>query len=371
MSSFNKQKQLETRDENVTVGVDQTILDFQGDGVSVSSSGTKTTVIVTGDGGVASSFSGTSQIFTGSTGVNSTIFPDNLAEALWFGEAANRYLRFVSTDSAEAVACDKGFGTSTLAAVTSVGSTQGTATLLTAQNSYITSGATGTSVRLPPSRPAGEFWTIYYATVSSPGAGLSNLINVFPSSGETILPNAVNVRDLVSGGNSATYLSLGSGQWRNIAGKSDHVNRVVGDFWNFYGVAGFFNGLSVSVGGSFSVATGVPSTLAGNFGVTQFTIQTTAGTTITLNWSNGASQAVDLQGASGDVTLTLSNPISGGQYSIKATQGSVARNLIWPATVKWPGGVAPTISAANDAMDFIRLYWDGTNYLATFAQAFA
>lgn len=98
---------------------------------------------------------------------------------------------------------------------------------------------------------------------------------------------------------------------------------------------------------------------------------TTAGTTITVDWNNGNAQVIDLQGASGNVTLTLSNPLAGASYVIKVIQGSVTRNLIWPATVKWPGGIAPTISAANDAMDLITLFWDGTNYLATFQQAFA
>jgi hypothetical protein len=322
-----------------------------------------------GGGGAATSFTGTSQTFNGATGANSVLFPDNLAEALWFGEAANRYLRFVSTNSAEGVAVDKGFATSAAAAVAAAGANQAAATLLTAQNSYVTSGTGG--VRLPTGRPAGETWMVFNATAGNPGAGLSNTINVYPGTGETILPNAVNVRDLLSAGNSTTYISLGSGSWRNTLGKSDHVNRVVGDFWNFYGVAAFFNGLNVSVGGSFTVASGLQSTIAGNLGLTQFTTQTTAGTTITLNWNNGASQAIDLQGATGTVVVTLSNPISGGLYTVKVTQGSVARNITWPATVKWPGGTPPTISVANDAIDFIRMYWDGTNYLATFNQAFA
>jgi len=321
-----------------------------------------------GGGGAATSFTGTSQTFNGATGANSVLFPDNLAEALWFGEAANRYLRFVSTDNAESVSFSKGFG-GTYAVIAAAGADQAAATQITTQVAYVSSGTGG--VKLPAGRPAGEIWTVYNLIAGTPGAGLTNIVNVYPASGETILPNAVNVRDYTSAGAPIQYISLGSGQWRSTSGKSDHVNRVVGDFWNFYGVAAFFNGLNVSVGGSFTVASGLQSTIAGNLGLTQFTTQTTAGTTITLNWNNGASQAIDLQGATGTVVVTLSNPISGGLYTVKVTQGSVARNITWPATVKWPGGTAPTISVANDAMDLIRLYWDGTNYLATFNQAFA
>lgn len=106
---------------------------------------------------------------------------------------------------------------------------------------------------------------------------------------------------------------------------------------------------------------------------------TTAGTTITVDWVNGNFQIIDLQGASGNVTLTLSNPygpdpgVGRASYFLKIIQGSVTRNIIWPAAVKWPGGVAPTISAANDAVDGVWLMWDAASstYMATFQQAFA
>ncbi len=40
---------------------------------------------------------------TGTTGNNSIKFPDNLAEAFFLGEATNRYLGFVTTNSSEAI----------------------------------------------------------------------------------------------------------------------------------------------------------------------------------------------------------------------------------------------------------------------------
>jgi hypothetical protein len=70
------------------------------------------------------------------------------------------------------------------------------------------------------------------------------------------------------------------------------------------------------------------------------------------------------------VTLTLSNPISGGRYQIKFI-GNTTNVVAWPATVKWPGGVAPVITAVSGAIDLVTLTYDGTNYLGTFSQAFA
>jgi len=79
---------------------------------------------------------------------------------------------------------------------------------------------------------------------------------------------------------------------------------------------------------------------------------------------------LDLLTATGDVTLTLSNAVGGGSYVIKIVQGATtARNVIWPATVKWPGGVTPVITATLSAVGIVSLLFDGTNYYASIVQA--
>lgn len=91
----------------------------------------------------------------------------------------------------------------------------------------------------------------------------------------------------------------------------------------------------------------------------------------TIDWNDSNSTVWDLQPANGNITLTLTNPYAGATYNIKIIQSSTARTISWPAAVLWPGGNPPTISIADDAIDLISLYYDGTNYLATFNQAFA
>jgi hypothetical protein len=92
---------------------------------------------------------------------------------------------------------------------------------------------------------------------------------------------------------------------------------------------------------------------------------TTAGTTATIDWNNGNGQVFDAQGSSGNVTFTFSNPIAGASYVLKLIQGSSARTYLWPATVKWPGGTAPTVTATNDAIDLCSFFCDGTNYIGS------
>lgn len=116
---------------------------------------------------------------------------------------------------------------------------------------------------------------------------------------------------------------------------------------------------------------------SGNFSIAGQLYQATltsispSGTTQTINWNNGNVQAINLEDASGDVTLTLTNPQI-TCYTLKIIQdGATPRNIFWPGTVLWAGGVAPTISTGANAIDTVTLIWDGTNYLGVYSQTYA
>ncbi|MBR9701030.1 hypothetical protein GOV11_04150 [Candidatus Woesearchaeota archaeon] len=105
--------------------------------------------------------------------------------------------------------------------------------------------------------------------------------------------------------------------------------------------------------------------LSKNIGVTQASTLTPAGTTETLDFDLGNVQIIDLGAATGDVTLTLSNPVQGSLYRIFIIQGATVRDLVWPASVKWPQGQKILLSTDDDAKDYVTLYYDGTDYLST------
>jgi hypothetical protein len=114
-------------------------------------------------------------------------------------------------------------------------------------------------------------------------------------------------------------------------------------------------------------------------GYTQFIGQVYSELTITHNpiavttvdWNQGNSQVVSLGAATGTVTLTLSNPRSGASYVLKVIQhGSAPQNITWPAAVKWPDAVTPTISTGANATDIVTLFYDGEQYYATIGQNF-
>jgi hypothetical protein len=117
------------------------------------------------------------------------------------------------------------------------------------------------------------------------------------------------------------------------------------------------------VTGSYTDNSVTGAKLAKNIFLTQYaTTLTPVGTTQTIDFNNGNIQKLNLGSASGNVTLTLSNPASGALYTIFVIQGATARTLIFPAGVLWPQGVAPILSTTNGAVDKIKLYYDGTNY---------
>lgn len=92
-----------------------------------------------------------------------------------------------------------------------------------------------------------------------------------------------------------------------------------------------------------------------------------SGTSFTLDWNNGGVQQITL---TGNVTsITLSNPVAGARYVIYFATGAGSFTVTgWPASVKWPSGVAPTVTVTASKTDKIVLDYDGTNYYGEYQQ---
>lgn len=94
-----------------------------------------------------------------------------------------------------------------------------------------------------------------------------------------------------------------------------------------------------------------------------------SGTALTLDWKNGRKQKTTL---TGNVTLTLSNPTDGARYVVHIATGAGSFTVTWPASVLWPGGTAPTITATASKRDIVVLLWDAatSKYYGVFSQNF-
>jgi len=115
------------------------------------------------------------------------------------------------------------------------------------------------------------------------------------------------------------------------------------------------SGAAVSVDGKFS-AKSLSSTAfnAGN-----------SGTALTINWNNGQHQYTTL---TGNVTLTLSNPVAGTVYMVTFIQDATGgRTVTFPAAVKTSGGGALAITSTANKKTVVMLYYGfdgGTDYAA-------
>lgn len=79
----------------------------------------------------------------------------------------------------------------------------------------------------------------------------------------------------------------------------------------------------------------------------------------TIDWSTGGAHKSTL---TGNCTYTFTSPGGVTSVVLKIIQGAGPYTVTWPASVKWAGGVAPTLSTANGAIDIFSFYFDGTNY---------
>ena len=86
-------------------------------------------------------------------------------------------------------------------------------------------------------------------------------------------------------------------------------------------------------------------------------------TALTINWNNGNCQIVTL---TDNCTLTFSNPQAGGRYLLELLQDATGSRLVtFPATVKWSGSTAPTLTTTAGRTDIITLFYNGTSYAGT------
>lgn len=87
-----------------------------------------------------------------------------------------------------------------------------------------------------------------------------------------------------------------------------------------------------------------------------------SGTSATIDWNAGQKQVLVL-GA--NTTLSFVNPPGPGSFILRLVQDATgSRTVTWPASVKWPGGTAPTLTTAANGEDLISLYFNGTSYYA-------
>ena len=107
---------------------------------------------------------------------------------------------------------------------------------------------------------------------------------------------------------------------------------------------------------------------AGTFtnGYTEELVSANTSTAYTVDLANGSVQYLTL---TGNCTYTFPTPAAGKSFTLVQKQdGTGSRTVTWPASVKWPAGTAPTITAtASKADKFVFTAIDSSNWLGSVA----
>jgi hypothetical protein len=105
------------------------------------------------------------------------------------------------------------------------------------------------------------------------------------------------------------------------------------------------------------------TSIAPNFALVQVGVQVVAGLNqaVTIDFNGGNIHLIDVTGATGTLTITLSNPVSGAAYKIYFKQPATALSVTWPAAVKWPQAQSPIATEVLNAIDSVDLYFNGVD----------
>lgn len=91
-----------------------------------------------------------------------------------------------------------------------------------------------------------------------------------------------------------------------------------------------------------------------------------------IAWDAAANQVCQVTLAGNRTLDNPTNMVDGATYVLRVIQDVGGTNtLAFGTAYLWPGGTAPTISAAGDAIDILTFISDGTNMYGVFSQAFA
>jgi hypothetical protein len=94
-----------------------------------------------------------------------------------------------------------------------------------------------------------------------------------------------------------------------------------------------------------------------------FTMQTGTGDgTTTIDWTKG--NKFQFQFGTTNETFTFTAPSKPSSLQLILIQDSVgSRTVTWPASVKWVGGTAPTLTTtASTGTDIVSFLYNGTTY---------
>jgi hypothetical protein len=201
-------------------------------------------------------------------------------------------------------------------------------------------------------------------TVAVGGTGAASF-----TANNVLLGNGTSAFQVVAPGTSGNVLTSNGTTWQSTTAASQvypgaGIANSTGSAW----------GTSYTTSGSGTVVALATTPTLTNPTVTNYveTLQAvgTVGASSTLSLTTGTVLTATLT-ASTPCTFTMPTATAGKSFILKLTQAATGMTTATFTSVKWPAGIAPTITATASAVDILSFVADGTNWYGTYAQAFA
>lgn len=153
-----------------------------------------------------------------------------------------------------------------------------------------------------------------------------------------------------------------------MAGRLELLNNEV------YIAAGSNNKIDIGIAGTSEINLGADTKLGAkvvsNVGALSYktiAAATASAGAITLAWSTSKYLRTTLN--QNITAITFTAPVGPAELVWIITQAAALYTVTgYPATVKWPGGVAPVITATSAKVDILKFIYNGTDYYGSFNQ---
>lgn len=91
--------------------------------------------------------------------------------------------------------------------------------------------------------------------------------------------------------------------------------------------------------------------------------------TLNIQMFTGNNYKIDLTNADEALTLSLLNAVPSTIFTFEIISNGTD-NIVWPANVKWEAGQVLIVTPIATAIDMVTMFYNGTNFLASFGTNF-